>query len=164
MLLFLTNWPSFLMYINRDPMAAQEQRMRRQIEQSQAELLFYRGDASSLFEELQEYIEELRHNFANISLTSDDGAQKLNILGAQVAQLLRQIHRTDKAAKQLLESRKASSSCETSSAENGNGPGIQNLMQAIGHVLEVAVRVYETINRREGLRYKRLEGKDSEAQ
>ncbi|XP_041026817.1 kinesin-like protein KIN-4C isoform X2 [Juglans microcarpa x Juglans regia] len=39
--------------INRDPMAAQEQRMRRQIEQSQAELLFYRGDVGSLFEELQ---------------------------------------------------------------------------------------------------------------
>lgn len=39
--------------INRDPMAAQVQRMRSQIEQLQAELLFYRGDASTPFEELQ---------------------------------------------------------------------------------------------------------------
>ncbi|KAF5739785.1 chromosome-associated kinesin KIF4 isoform X3 [Tripterygium wilfordii] len=39
--------------INRDPMAAQMQRMRAQIEQLQAELLFYRGDASSPFDELQ---------------------------------------------------------------------------------------------------------------
>ncbi|KAF5471904.1 hypothetical protein F2P56_008667 [Juglans regia] len=95
--------------INREPMAAQEQRMRS----------------------------------SNISSTSDDGAQKLNILEAQVAQLLKQIHRTDKAAKRFLESRKASSSCETSSAENGNGPGIQTLMQAIEHWLEVTVRVYK---------------------
>lgn len=36
-------------------MAAQVQRMRSQIEQLQAELLFYRGDASSPFEELQVY-------------------------------------------------------------------------------------------------------------
>ncbi|EEF48626.1 Chromosome-associated kinesin KIF4A, putative [Ricinus communis] len=39
--------------VNRDPMAAQLQRMRSQIEQLQAELLFYRGDASSPFDELQ---------------------------------------------------------------------------------------------------------------
>ncbi|KAJ7965816.1 Kinesin-like protein [Quillaja saponaria] len=39
--------------INRDPVAAQMQRMRTQIEQLQTELLFYRGDASSPFEELQ---------------------------------------------------------------------------------------------------------------
>ncbi|XP_062164836.1 kinesin-like protein KIN-4C [Alnus glutinosa] len=39
--------------INRDPMAAQLQRMRSQIEQLQAELLFYRSDASTPFEELQ---------------------------------------------------------------------------------------------------------------
>ncbi|PON91611.1 Kinesin-like protein [Trema orientale] len=39
--------------INRDPMAAQLQRMRSQIEQLQAELLFYRGDSSTPYEELQ---------------------------------------------------------------------------------------------------------------
>ncbi|KAK9758401.1 hypothetical protein RND81_01G227200 [Saponaria officinalis] len=39
--------------VNRDPVAAQMQRMRSQIEQLQAELLFYRGDASVSFEELQ---------------------------------------------------------------------------------------------------------------
>ncbi|KAJ4900353.1 P-loop containing nucleoside triphosphate hydrolases superfamily protein [Raphanus sativus] len=38
--------------INRDPAAAQMQRMRSQIEQLQTELLFYRGDSSS-FDELQ---------------------------------------------------------------------------------------------------------------
>ncbi|CAK7347261.1 unnamed protein product [Dovyalis caffra] len=39
--------------VNRDPMAAQMQRMRSQIEQLQAELLFYRGDATIPFDELQ---------------------------------------------------------------------------------------------------------------
>ncbi|KAK7351230.1 hypothetical protein VNO77_10526 [Canavalia gladiata] len=39
--------------INRDPVAAQVQAMRNQIEQLQADLLFYRGDASGPFEELQ---------------------------------------------------------------------------------------------------------------
>ncbi|KAM6543174.1 hypothetical protein CsatB_007621 [Cannabis sativa] len=39
--------------INRDPMAAQLQRMRNQVEQLQAELLFYRGDAGTPYEELQ---------------------------------------------------------------------------------------------------------------
>ncbi|XP_073224385.1 kinesin-like protein KIN-4C isoform X2 [Cicer arietinum] len=39
--------------INRDPVAAQVQTMRNQIEQLQAELLFYRGDASGPLEELQ---------------------------------------------------------------------------------------------------------------
>ncbi|KAK7282893.1 hypothetical protein RIF29_12000 [Crotalaria pallida] len=39
--------------INRDPVGAQIQAMRSQIEQLQAELLFYRGDASGPFEELQ---------------------------------------------------------------------------------------------------------------
>ncbi|XP_050379014.1 kinesin-like protein KIN-4C [Argentina anserina] len=39
--------------VNRDPMAAQLQLMRSQIEQLQTELLFYRGDASLPFEELQ---------------------------------------------------------------------------------------------------------------
>ncbi|KAM1427671.1 hypothetical protein ACFX1T_019751 [Malus domestica] len=39
--------------VNRDPMAAQLQTMRSQIEQLQTELLFYRGDASAPYEELQ---------------------------------------------------------------------------------------------------------------
>ncbi|KAL5777374.1 hypothetical protein ACOSP7_010300 [Xanthoceras sorbifolium] len=39
--------------INRDPMAAHVQMMRSQIEQLQAELLFYRGDSSLPFDELQ---------------------------------------------------------------------------------------------------------------
>uniref|UniRef100_A0A2C9U0L0 Kinesin motor domain-containing protein n=1 Tax=Manihot esculenta TaxID=3983 RepID=A0A2C9U0L0_MANES len=39
--------------VNRDPLAAQIQRMRSQIEQLQAELVFYRGDASAPFDELQ---------------------------------------------------------------------------------------------------------------
>ncbi|PRQ21211.1 putative plus-end-directed kinesin ATPase [Rosa chinensis] len=39
--------------INRDPVAAQLQLMRSQIEHLQTELLFYRGDASAPFEELQ---------------------------------------------------------------------------------------------------------------
>ncbi|GMH31245.1 hypothetical protein Nepgr_033088 [Nepenthes gracilis] len=39
--------------INRDPVGAQMQRMRSQIEQLHAELLYYRGDSSVSFEELQ---------------------------------------------------------------------------------------------------------------
>ncbi|MED6172391.1 hypothetical protein PIB30_049597 [Stylosanthes scabra] len=39
--------------INRDPAAAQTQEMRNQIEQLQAELLFYRGEGVGPFEELQ---------------------------------------------------------------------------------------------------------------
>ncbi|GER47789.1 kinesin-like protein [Striga asiatica] len=39
--------------INRDPAAAQLQRMRSQIEQLQAELLYFRGDASAPAEEIQ---------------------------------------------------------------------------------------------------------------
>ncbi|KAL2584801.1 hypothetical protein AAZV13_14G149800 [Glycine max] len=39
--------------INRDPVGAQMQRMRSQIEQLQSELLLYRGDAGGAFEELQ---------------------------------------------------------------------------------------------------------------
>ncbi|GAB2252256.1 hypothetical protein Droror1_Dr00005103 [Drosera rotundifolia] len=39
--------------VNRDPLAAQMQRMRNQIEQLQAELLAHRGDSSVPFEELQ---------------------------------------------------------------------------------------------------------------
>ncbi|KAL4282085.1 hypothetical protein GQ457_03G034290 [Hibiscus cannabinus] len=47
-----------------------------------------------------------------------------------------------KRLKELLESRKASSR-EASSAGNGNGPGIQAIMQTIEHELEVTVRVHE---------------------
>ncbi|XP_043713863.1 kinesin-like protein KIN-4C isoform X2 [Telopea speciosissima] len=47
-----------------------------------------------------------------------------------------------KRLKELLEARKASSR-ETSGAGNGNGSGIQALMQAIEHELEVTVRVHE---------------------
>ncbi|XP_052190955.1 kinesin-like protein KIN-4C isoform X2 [Diospyros lotus] len=39
--------------INHDPMAAQMNRMRSQIEQLQAELLFFRGDSGVSFEEIQ---------------------------------------------------------------------------------------------------------------
>ncbi|XP_042507480.1 kinesin-like protein KIN-4C isoform X2 [Macadamia integrifolia] len=39
--------------INRDPLAAQMQRMRSQIEQLQAELLYFRGEGGTPFEELQ---------------------------------------------------------------------------------------------------------------
>ncbi|XP_021759754.1 kinesin-like protein KIN-4C [Chenopodium quinoa] len=39
--------------INRDPIAAQMQKMRSQIEQLQTELLYYRGDSSVSFDELQ---------------------------------------------------------------------------------------------------------------
>ncbi|KHG03927.1 Chromosome-associated kinesin KIF4 [Gossypium arboreum] len=190
---------------------------------------------------LQREIEDLRHNLADISSTSDDGAQKLKeeylqkltALEAQVAelkrkqdaqaQLLRQKQKSDEAArrlqdeihriksqkvqlqhkikqeseqfrlwkqsrekevlqlkkegrrneyemhkllalnqrqkmvlqrkseeaamatkrlKELLESRKTSSR-EASSAGNGNGPGIQAIMQTIEHELEVTVRVHE---------------------
>ncbi|XVE95183.1 hypothetical protein REPUB_Repub02eG0074500 [Reevesia pubescens] len=190
---------------------------------------------------LQKEIENLRHNLANISSTSDVGAQKLkeeylqklNFLESQVAQLkkkqdaqaqlLRQKQKSDEAAKrlqdeiqrikcqkvqlqhkikqeseqfrlwkasrekevlqlkkegrrneyemhkllalnqrqkmvlqrkteeaamatkrlkELLESRKASSR-EASSAGNGNGHGIQAIMQTIEHELEVMVRVHE---------------------
>ena len=44
---------SLHLQVNRDPMAAQMQRMRNQIEQLQAELLFFRGDSTTPFEELQ---------------------------------------------------------------------------------------------------------------
>ncbi|OVA10479.1 Kinesin [Macleaya cordata] len=39
--------------INRDPMAAQMQRMRSQLEQMQAELLYFRGEGGTTYEELQ---------------------------------------------------------------------------------------------------------------
>ncbi|XP_058201308.1 kinesin-like protein KIN-4C isoform X2 [Rhododendron vialii] len=52
-------------FINRevhDPMIAQMQRMQRQIEQLQSELLFLRGDSGGSFEELQVLAEELRRD------------------------------------------------------------------------------------------------------
>ncbi|KAJ8762575.1 hypothetical protein K2173_008014 [Erythroxylum novogranatense] len=60
--------------INRDPMATQMQRMKSQIEQLQAELLFYRGDASLPFDELQ----ILKH--------------KVSLLEASNADLLKELH------------------------------------------------------------------------
>ncbi|TYH65181.1 hypothetical protein ES332_D06G038700v1 [Gossypium tomentosum] len=47
-----------------------------------------------------------------------------------------------KRLKELLESRKASSR-EASSAGNGNGPGVQTILQTVEHELEVTVRVHE---------------------
>ncbi|KAL2317622.1 hypothetical protein Fmac_031498 [Flemingia macrophylla] len=121
---------------------------------------------------LQKEIEELRYHLANISSTSDDGAQqlkekylqKLNALEAQLKKEGRrneyEMHKllalnqrqkmvlqrkTEEASlatkrlKELLESRKTSSRETT----GGHGPGIQALMQAIEHELEVTVRVHE---------------------
>lgn len=45
--------PFLLFQINRDPVAAQVQALRNQVEQLQAELLFSRGDGIGPFEELQ---------------------------------------------------------------------------------------------------------------
>lgn len=45
--------PNLFSQVNRDPVAAQMQRMRSQIEQLQAELLYVRGDSGAPFEELQ---------------------------------------------------------------------------------------------------------------
>ncbi|OMO50768.1 hypothetical protein CCACVL1_30271 [Corchorus capsularis] len=78
--------------INRDPMAAQLQRMRSQIEQLQAELLFYRGDGNASFDELQilkhkvSLLEasntELQRELQERRLTSEQLAQRA--LDAQV--------------------------------------------------------------------------------
>ncbi|KAL1170737.1 hypothetical protein V6Z11_A05G233300 [Gossypium hirsutum] len=78
--------------INRDPMAAQLQRMRSQIEQLQAELLFYRGDGQAPFDELQilkhkvSLLEasnsELQRELQERMLTSEQLAQRA--LDAQV--------------------------------------------------------------------------------
>ncbi|KAA8528360.1 hypothetical protein F0562_035715 [Nyssa sinensis] len=59
--------------INRDPMAAQMQRMRSQIEQLQAELLYFRGDASAPFEELQ----ILKHKISLLEASNADLQQEL---------------------------------------------------------------------------------------
>ncbi|QHN92582.1 Chromosome-associated kinesin [Arachis hypogaea] len=225
----------------------------KKLEQKEAEMKLYNNADTSVLKHhyekkvleleqekkvLQREIEELRCNLANISSTSDEGAQKLkadylqklNALEAQVselkkkqdaqAQLLRQKQKSDEAAKrlqdeihriksqkvqlqhkikqeseqfrlwkanrekevmqlkkegrrneyemhkllalnqrqkmvlqrkteeaslatkrlkELLESRKTS----MREAAGGNGPGIQALMQAIEHELEVTVRVHE---------------------
>ncbi|GMI82779.1 hypothetical protein like AT5G60930 [Hibiscus trionum] len=78
--------------INRDPMAAQLQRMRSQIEQLQAELLFYRSDGQGSFDELQilkhkvSLLEasnvELQRELQERRLTSEQLAQRA--LDAQV--------------------------------------------------------------------------------
>ncbi|XP_052726740.1 kinesin-like protein KIN-4C [Vigna angularis] len=72
--------------INRDPVAAQMQTMRNQIEQLQAELLFYRGDTSGPIEEVQilknkiSLLEasnaELQHELKRRQLTSENFAQR----------------------------------------------------------------------------------------
>ncbi|KAL1821827.1 hypothetical protein ACET3Z_016696 [Daucus carota] len=59
--------------VNRDPVAAQTQRMRNQIEQLQAELLYFRGDSGIPFEELQ----NLKH--------------KISLLEASNAELQREL-------------------------------------------------------------------------
>ncbi|XP_027927136.1 kinesin-like protein KIN-4C [Vigna unguiculata] len=72
--------------INRDPAAAQMQTMRNQIEQLQAELLFYRGDTNGPIEEVQilkhkiSLLEasnaELKHELKRRQLTSENVAQR----------------------------------------------------------------------------------------
>ncbi|KAL6179342.1 hypothetical protein ACLB2K_050858 [Fragaria x ananassa] len=60
--------------INRDPMAAHLQLMRSQIEQLQTELLFYRGDASLPFEELQ----ILKHKVSLLEASNMELRQELH--------------------------------------------------------------------------------------
>ena len=81
-------------------MGAQIQRMRSQIEQLQAELLFYRGDAGGPFEELQ-----VRHYFYKaskvdplcasyrflMSFTPQILKHKISILEASNAELQREL-------------------------------------------------------------------------
>ncbi|CAK8568183.1 unnamed protein product [Lathyrus sativus] len=59
--------------INRDPVAAQVQTMRNQIEQLQAELLFYRGDASGPFDEIQ----ILKHKISLLEASNAELKQEL---------------------------------------------------------------------------------------
>ncbi|XVF64893.1 hypothetical protein PTKIN_Ptkin09bG0203500 [Pterospermum kingtungense] len=78
--------------INRDPTAAQLQRMRNQIEQLQAEVLFYRSDGNTSFDELQilkhrvslleQSNKELQRELKERRLTSEQLAQRA--LDAQV--------------------------------------------------------------------------------
>ncbi|KAK8552132.1 hypothetical protein V6N12_040745 [Hibiscus sabdariffa] len=71
--------------INRDPMTAQLQRMRSQIEQLQAELLFYRGDGQASFDELQ----ILKH--------------KVSLLEASNAELQRELQERRLTSEQLAQ-------------------------------------------------------------
>ncbi|XP_039010221.1 kinesin-like protein KIN-4C isoform X2 [Hibiscus syriacus] len=59
--------------INRDPMAAQLQTMRSQIEHLQAELLFYRGDGNGSFDELQ----ILKHKVSLLEASNGELRQEL---------------------------------------------------------------------------------------
>ncbi|KAL1310182.1 kinesin-like protein KIN-4C isoform X1 [Arachis ipaensis] len=59
--------------INRDPAAAQAQEMRNQIEQLQAELLFYRGEGVGPFEELQ----MLKHKTSLLEASNAELQQEL---------------------------------------------------------------------------------------
>ncbi|XP_054788474.1 kinesin-like protein KIN-4C isoform X2 [Prosopis cineraria] len=70
--------------INRDPVAAQVQALRNQVEQLQAELLFYRGDASGPFEELQ----ILKH--------------KISLLESSNAELQREVRERRLASESLM--------------------------------------------------------------
>ncbi|KAI3966217.1 hypothetical protein MKW92_030647 [Papaver armeniacum] len=69
--------------INRDPMTAQMQMMRSQLEQMQAELLFFRGEGGTTYDELQ----ILR--------------QKISVLEASNAELHRELHERQVAWKHL---------------------------------------------------------------
>ncbi|XP_029126715.1 kinesin-like protein KIN-4C [Cajanus cajan] len=71
--------------INRDPVAAQVQTMRNQIEQLHAELLFYRGDASGPIEELQ----MLKH--------------KISLLEASNAELQKELKRRQVTSESLAQ-------------------------------------------------------------
>ncbi|GKA33277.1 kinesin-like protein KIN-4C, partial [Tanacetum coccineum] len=107
--------------VNRDPVTAQMQIMKNQIESSVLKQHYEKKvqDMEQEKRNLQKEIEQLRCNLANISLTSDDSTQKLkesylqnlNFLESQVvemqkkqdaqAQLLRQKQRSDEAVKKL---------------------------------------------------------------
>ncbi|KAL2339996.1 hypothetical protein Fmac_007936 [Flemingia macrophylla] len=71
--------------INRDPVAAQMQTMRNQIEQLHAELLFYRGDARGPIEELQ----MLKH--------------KISLLEASNAELQKELKRRQVTSENLAQ-------------------------------------------------------------
>ncbi|KAL2489056.1 P-loop containing nucleoside triphosphate hydrolase superfamily protein [Forsythia ovata] len=59
--------------INRDPVAAQVQRMRSQIEQLQAELLYFRGDSTTPIEEVQ----MLKHKISLLEASNDELKKEL---------------------------------------------------------------------------------------
>ncbi|KAI4337598.1 hypothetical protein L6164_015993 [Bauhinia variegata] len=71
--------------VNRDPMAAQIQLMRSQIEQLQADLLFYRGDASGPFEELQ----ILKHKISLLEASNAELQRELQERGVTCENLTR---------------------------------------------------------------------------